>query len=64
VENVKRKALFLPIHVPAVSYAENSDAFPGIINFVNDAIIADPNAPVISRSCKLVAPGWTWILGK
>jgi hypothetical protein len=39
--------VFLTIHFPTMSDAENSHALVGIIDFIEDSIIPDPYSPVI-----------------
>lgn len=40
----------LAIHFSAVPYAEDFHAFVSVVDLVDDPIVADPDAPVVTRA--------------
>jgi hypothetical protein len=44
------KCRFSAVHFPTVSDAEDSHAFVSIINFVDYPVLADTDAPVVTRA--------------
>jgi hypothetical protein len=43
---------------------EDFHLFAGVINFIDDSIVADPYPPIVLGPSQFVASGWPWIIGK
>jgi hypothetical protein len=56
-QNVKMRtaAFFSAINFPTMPYSENLYEFAGIINFIDDSIITEPNSPVVFGTGQFMA---------
>ena len=49
---------------PPVAHAVDADNANRIRNFVDDSVVADPNAPVIDGACELAAADGPGVIGE
>jgi hypothetical protein len=49
----------LTISLAAVSHPKDANALRAIVDFVNDAVIADTDAPATGRACELFRSRWS-----
>ena len=63
-DGARKRSESIPLLQPEMFYSEDLYEFAGIINFVDDSIITEPNSPVVFGTGQFMAACRTWGIRK